>query len=114
MSLSVQEISQYNEDSYVEIPNHIIDKLLQYHFNGLQFSILLLLITERFEDKHENDLSVESIAQRIGSKTLIEITIDKNLQELIERKIIVETQKDTLNQSAQYTFNVNTRDWKGE
>ena len=102
--------SPQKENGYTAIANEILDEIAKIQLNGTQARIILVIwrFTYGFQRKeHELSESFISRATDIHKKQ-----IQRELNELIESKLILVTKQATFNTSRVLKFNKNYSEWQ--
>ena len=97
------------ENGFTPIANELLEVVPRYNFNGTQMKIILTVwrYTYGFKRK-EHDLSINFIVNATGTSKR---QIQKEVNRLIENKVLIEVQKPSFNQTRKIGFNKKYHQW---
>lgn len=97
------------ENGYTKIANELLEEVAKRKFNGTQYRILFVVwrFTYGFKRK-QHDLSLNFISQATGIE---KARIKKDLNKLIESKVIKVIEEATFNRTRVIAFNKNYSEW---
>lgn len=97
------------ENGYTKIANELLEEIVKRPFNGTQLRIVLVVwrYTYGFQRK-DHELSVSFICKATG---ISKRQIQKELQNLIENRVVIEVNAASFNKTRKIAFNKNYEAW---
>ena len=97
------------DDGYLKLANELVDQFVKLKITATQWNILFLVMRETYGyNRKAKDLSVSYIAKAIG---VSEYSTSKAVQDLIQKKILVEYSQPTPRASREIGINKYYLDW---
>lgn len=101
--------SPQTENGHTQIANEILEVIPFFKFNGTQLRMLLVIVRYTYGFKRkQHDLSVSFFEKATG---ITKRQIQKEINNLIENKVIIEISKPSFNTSRKLAFNKNYDEW---